>query len=120
MEDVEIARKQLNILLQTKDSLYLERKTLEKLSLSFESLASHPATEYFQSRRDFFQAKRSLEKQHLLPDISLSYSVGSNPTLNENLHKYQVGLKIPLFFGGNASKIKASKIAMEINDRQAE
>lgn len=119
-QDVEIALKQLKILLQSKDSLQLERQPLEKLSLSIEGLESHPATEYFKNRKDFFQAKRSLEQQHLLPDISFSYAIGSNSTLNENLHKYQVGVKIPLFFGGNASKIKASKFAMEISEQQAE
>lgn len=119
-EDVVIARKQLETLLQSKDSLKLERQSLEKLELSFENLSAHPASEYFQRRSDYFKAKRSLEQQHLLPDISFSYSLGTNSTLNENLYKYQVGLKIPLFFGGNASKIKASKIAVEISERQAE
>ena len=119
-EDVLIARKQLETLLQSKDSLQIEKQPLEKLSLSLENQSSHPATEYFQSRSDYFQAKRSLEQQRLLPDISFSYAIGSNSTLNENLYKYQVGLKIPLFFGGNASKIKASKIAVEISEQQAE
>ncbi|HLW31346.1 MAG TPA: CusA/CzcA family heavy metal efflux RND transporter [Aequorivita sp.] len=119
-EDVVIALKQLETILQSKDSLKLERQPMEKLAITLESSSSHPATEYFQSRSDFFQAKRSLEQQRLLPDISFSYAIGSNSTLNENLYKYQVGLKIPLFFGGNASKIKASKIAVEISEQQAE
>src|SRR5690554_3321573 len=119
-EDVVIALKQLETILQSKDSLKLERQPMEKLALSLENLSSHPATEYFQNRSDFFQAKRSLEQQRLLPNISFSYAIGSNSTLNENLYKYQVGLKIPLFFGGNASKIKASKIAVEISEQQAE
>ncbi|MGB3343911.1 MAG: CusA/CzcA family heavy metal efflux RND transporter [Aequorivita sp.] len=119
-EDVVIALKQLETILQSKDSLRIEKQPMEKLALSLESLASHPATEYFQRRSDFFQAKRNLEQQRLLPDISFSYAIGSNSTLNENLNKYQLGLKIPLFFGGNASKIKASKIAVEISEQQAE
>ena len=60
------------------------------------------------------------EQQQLLPAISFSYALGSNSSLNDKLHKYQVGLKIPLFFSGTASKIKASKIAMEISAQQAE
>ena len=119
-EDVKIAFEQLKAVLQSKDSLQIERLPMEKLTLSMESLTSHPATEYFQNRRDYFQAKRSLEKQHLLPNINFSYSLGSNSTLNENLYKYQIGLKIPLFFSGNSSRIKASKIAVEISEQQAE
>ncbi len=120
MEDVEIALEQLKTVLQTKDSLHFERLPMEKFGVKMESMSSHPASIYFQNQRDFFQAKRSLEKQYLLPDISFSYSLGSNSSLNENLYKYQIGLKIPLFFGGNASRIKASKIAVEISDQQAE
>jgi cobalt-zinc-cadmium resistance protein CzcA len=51
------------------------------------------------------------ELQNLLPDISLEYFQGTNKQLNTSLRGYQVGLKIPLLFSGNASKIKASKIA---------
>src|SRR5699024_5191985 len=36
-----------------------------------------------------------------------------------NLYKYQIGVKIPLIFSGNASKIRASRIAMEISEKQA-
>ncbi|WP_310993896.1 CusA/CzcA family heavy metal efflux RND transporter [Aequorivita marina] len=118
-EDVQIALEKLNTILQTEDSLQIERLPMEKVSLKMENLASHPTTEYFENRKDFFHAKRSLEKQQLLPDISFSYALGSNSSLNENLYQYQVGLKIPLFFGGNVSKIKASRIAVEISEQQA-
>jgi cobalt-zinc-cadmium resistance protein CzcA len=49
-----------------------------------------------------------------LPDISLEYFQGTNSQLNTNIQGYQLGLKIPLLFSGNNSKIKASKIAQEI------
>ena len=55
-----------------------------------------------------------LEKQHLLPDLNFDYFQGTNPSLGENLYGFKVGLKIPLFFTGQASRIKASKIAEEI------
>src|SRR5690625_4440177 len=119
-EDVVIALEQLKILIQSKDSLLIERLPMEKVDIKLDIADSYPATEYYENRKDYFQAKRKLEQQNLLPDISFSYALGSNSSLNENLYKYQIGLKIPLFFSGNASKIKASKIAMEINEQQAE
>lgn len=118
-EEVKISLEQLNILIQSKDSLLIERLPMEKVDFKLENASVHPATEYYENRKEFFQAKRKLEQQQLLPDISFSYSIGSNSTLNENLYKYQVGVKIPLFFSGNASKIRASKIAMEISEQQA-
>src|SRR5690625_5153292 len=118
-EEVKIALEQLNILIQSKDSLLIERLPMEKVDIKLENAGVHPATEYYENRKEFFQAKRKLEQQQLLPDISFSYSIGSNSSLNENLYKYQIGVKIPLFFSGNASKIRASKIAMEISEQQA-
>ncbi|SRX72935.1 CusA/CzcA family heavy metal efflux RND transporter [Aequorivita antarctica] len=119
-EDVQIAMERLKAVVQFKDSLVISEQPLEKLQLSLPSLEEHPAIDYYQRRNDFFLAKQSLEKQHLLPDISLSYSLGSNSGLSQNLYAYQIGLKIPLFFSGNASKIKASKIAAEMSQQQAE
>lgn len=119
-EDVLIALEQLKTVVQSKDSLLITEQPLEKLQLSIAASEQHPALDYYESRNNFFQAKSSLEKQRLLPDISLSYSLGSNSGLSQNLYAYQIGLKIPLLFGGNASKIKASKIAADVSLQQAE
>src|SRR5690625_32574 len=118
-EEVKIALEQLNILIQTKDSLLIERLPMEKVDITLENASVHPATEYYENRKGFFQAKRKLEQQQLIPAISFSYSIGSNSSLNENLYKYHIGVKIPLIFSGNASKIRDSKIAMEISNQQA-
>lgn len=119
-EDVQIALERLKAAVQSKDSLVISEQPLEKLQLSLSNMEAHPAIAYYKNRTDFFEAKRSLEKQHLLPDINLSYSLGSNSGLSQNLYAYQVGLKIPLLFSGNASKIKASKIAADVSQKQAE
>lgn len=119
-EEVQIAERQLSVIVQSKDSLNLVRQPLEKMDLNIENLASHPANAFYESQKNTYKAKRRLEKQQLLPDISFSYSMGKNASLNENLYAYQIGLKIPLFFSGNASKIKASKLAIQISEQQAE
>ncbi len=119
-EDVQIALEQLYRVVQAKDSLRIAEQPLEKLQLSLSNLGAHPAIDYYENRNEFFEARQRLEKQHLLPDISLSYSLGSNSGLSQNLYAYQIGLKIPLLFSGNASKIKASKIAAEVSKQQAE
>lgn len=118
-EDVQIALEKLKTVVQSKDSLHLETFPLIKLEVNLIN-EGHPELDYYQNRSNYFQAKRSLEKQQLLPDISLSYSLGSNASLNENMYVYQVGLKIPLLFGGHTSKIKASKIAVDISEQQTE
>ena len=119
-EDVVIAKEQLQTILQSKDSLQLGIVPLEKFPTTLESPRSNPGKEFFQNQIKFFQARNTLEKQQLLPDFTFSYALGSNASLNENLYKYQIGLKIPLLFGGNSSRIKASKIAIDIIEQQAE
>ena len=73
-----------------------------------------PEVAYYENNQAVVEAERGFEKQQLLPDISLTYFQGTNDQLDGNLYGYQLGLKIPLFFSGQASRIKASKIANEI------
>src|SRR5690554_4192918 len=73
-EDVLIALEQLKTVVQSKDSLLIAEQPLEKLQLSIAASEQHPALDYYESRNSFFKAKSGLEKQSLLPDISLSYS----------------------------------------------
>ena len=120
MDDVVIALEKIKAILQIKETLQIDRAPMEKLPVDMGNVMSNPTTDFLQSRIDFSKAKQNLEQQQLLPDISLSYALGSNSMLNRNLYKYQVGLKIPLFFGGNMAKIKASKIAVAISEQHAE
>ena len=82
------------------------------------SLEENPGLYYFKNKKELFLAQKNVASQSLLPDITLNYFVGSNSNLDENLNGYQIGLKIPILFSGNASKIKASKIAQEVLDNQ--
>jgi cobalt-zinc-cadmium resistance protein CzcA len=75
--------------------------------------------EYYSNRVNLFDNERKYEKQLLLPDLSLSYFLGSNSNLNQNLYGYYLGLKIPLLFFGQSSKIKASSIARDIAVEQS-
>ena len=55
----------------------------------------------------------SVEKNKLLPDLSLNYFLGTNYYENSRIyHGFEVGLAVPLFFGPQQSKLKASKMAL--------
>ena len=73
---------------------------------------------YFESSKIYYDSAIKLEAQNLLPDLSFEYFQGTNNTLNSNINGYQIGLKIPLLFSGNASKIKASKLAFKAAEEQ--
>jgi len=119
-EDVSMALVSLQQIVQNGSEFTIKSKPMVKLELLILDIDGNPGLTYFENRKFLFQAKNNYEKQQLLPDISLNYFQGTNSDLSYNLSGYQIGLKIPVLFSGNASKIKASKIAQEIVEEQAE
>jgi cobalt-zinc-cadmium resistance protein CzcA len=113
-EDVSIAFNKLMSMLQLEDRVSVVKISHLKASLEILSLNESPEIAYYSNSIIRLQSKRSLQKQKLLPDISLEYFQGSNSGINTNLYGYQLGLKIPILFVGKSSKIKASKIAEHI------
>lgn len=118
-EDVALAEVSLRKVVQSDTNLILETQQLQKLELNLNNGNINPGTTFFENRKMLVQAQNSYEKQQLLPDINLNYFQGSNSDLDFNLTGYHIGLKIPLFFSGNAVKIKASKISMDIAEQEA-
>ncbi len=113
-EDVAIAYAQLQKITQVEEPLNIAQTPIRKLELLQKDISQNAGLALYDERNLFFNAKSGFEKQQLLPDISFDYFQGTNTGLGENLYGYQVGLKVPLFFSGNASRIKAAKIAKNI------
>jgi cobalt-zinc-cadmium resistance protein CzcA len=120
LEDISIAAERLRKAVNIEDSLVINQAPIKKLEIQLTNSEENENIDYYKNRTSFYEAKNNLEKQHLLPDISLSYFQGSNSGLSNSLYGYQIGLKIPLLFGGNASKIKASRIAVDISKKETE
>ncbi|PNQ75021.1 CusA/CzcA family heavy metal efflux RND transporter [Hanstruepera neustonica] len=117
--DVLSATENLKQVVQV-DTLQIVDQPLDKVELQSFSLENNPGLGFYEESKIYYQALKQKEKQQLLPDISAEYFVGTNSGLNDNIQGYQLGLKIPLFFSGNASRIKTSKIAEEIISSQEE
>ncbi len=116
-QEVILATEQLRKTVQV-DSFQTLDEPFLKLELQSISTEGNLGLLYFEDSKTFYKALNQKEKQSLLPDLSVEYFQGTNSGLNTNFKGYQLGLKIPLLFGGNASKIKASKIARDIVDEQ--
>ncbi|MEP5131392.1 TolC family protein, partial [Nonlabens ulvanivorans] len=100
------------------DTLILVAEKDLKIPLERIDVESSVELDYYRNRISLLDAQRQLEKKQLLPDISLHYFQGTNSELNSSLYGYQVGLKIPLLFGGQSSRIKASGIAQQIASQE--
>lgn len=113
IQEVSITYKNLLLTIQAKDSLIISDALSLKIGLKPLNIDATPEIAYYDNNRQLMAAESGFEKQQLLPDISLAYFQGTNSELNENLFGYQLGLKIPLLFSGQASRIKAAKISRE-------
>ncbi|MBO3099067.1 CusA/CzcA family heavy metal efflux RND transporter [Gelidibacter pelagius] len=100
------------------EAIEVADEPLRRLSIRSESINENVGMLYFEQSKSFYDAKLRQENQSLMPDISVEYLHGVNDGLSKDFVGYQLGLKIPLLFGGNSSKIKASKIAQEIVDER--
>lgn len=117
-QDVASALMGLKQVVQSSEDFSVRKVPLTRLEVKQISIEENPGLSYFLNKKDLFLAQKNVASQSLLPDISLNYFVGSNSSLNENLYGYQIGLKIPILFSGNAAKIKASKIAQEVLENE--
>jgi cobalt-zinc-cadmium resistance protein CzcA len=117
-EEVRLALEELHALVQSETGFEVATPPMERLFLPEIDRTSHPGLVYYSHREELLKAESGNESQRLLPDISINYFQGSNAGLDENLHGYQLGLNIPLFFQGNASRMKAARIAREIGSEE--
>jgi len=115
---VVLAYTQLTEIIQSKDTLTIEIDENLKAELQLKNIETSAELQFYQNRILVTEKERSLEKQQLLPDISLQYFQGTNSGISNNLYGYQLGLKIPIFFSGQASKIKASGFAKEMAEAE--
>ena len=116
-QDVVLFTEQLKRVVQVDNVITID-EPLIKLKLHTISTEDNVGLTLFEDSKSYYKALHEQEKQQLLPDLSVEYFQGSNSAPNSNINGYQFGLKIPLLFGGNASKIKASKIAQDIVEEQ--
>lgn len=116
-QEVVLAIEQLKKLVQS-DSISILDEDLKRLNLETISLENNIGFSLYDNANLYYKALNKKEKQNLLPDLSAEYFQGTNNTINRNIKGYQFGIKIPLFFSGNASKIKATKLASEASEAE--
>jgi heavy metal efflux system protein len=132
--DVEIAKHQLQTLLNTNDEVVVSDSTMVRDSLIIGTLTidQNPTLMYLNRELNVSQQQIKVERNRILPDLILSYSAqtykgshnidGQMNTFsgNDRFYFWQVGLGIPLFPGGYRSGISAARTDEEIATLQAD
>lgn len=132
--DLEIAKKQLQTLLNTTDNIAIADTELlarkPDLPTDSNSMAQSPLLRYLQQELSVSQQETNVERSRMLPEIVLGYSsqtykgvqnisgIDRQFTGNDRFSFYQLGVAIPILPGGYRSKINAAKINENIAQSQ--
>jgi cobalt-zinc-cadmium resistance protein CzcA len=119
-EDLETAYSRLRTVVQSDSVFTLAPEPFRRLRVSVIDPERSLGSQFYEQKLKISEASKRFYSQELLPDISFNYFMGTNSGLNTSLNGYTVGLKIPVLFSGNASKIKAAKIQQDIAEREIE
>jgi cobalt-zinc-cadmium resistance protein CzcA len=107
-------RIQLQSIVQSEIELNIPQQEPERLEVDLSRLEASPVLNISQAQVDLAEQQWKLSKNELLPGISLSYFLRSNPSIDNNFYGYQVGLNVPLLFFGDKAKIKSRAIQKDV------
>jgi cobalt-zinc-cadmium resistance protein CzcA len=87
---------------------------IEVLSSDDFNLDSNPFIQLLKLHDQSSEDLLKIEKNRMLPDISLNYFIGTNYLDDAKIYNgFQAGLAVPLLFKGDHARVKSAKIAVE-------
>ncbi len=96
------------------DSAFVVAEEIPMLNYQARAIDSTSSATWLKTKALLADANIGIERNKLLPDISLNYFIGTNRYENaKNYHGFEASVSIPLLFFSQNSKIKASKMALE-------
>jgi len=109
--DIDKIYFKLKTLLNYQDDFTID-ESIEVMPETSVSIDSMPDYQLLKLQNQYAEAVFQTEKYTMLPDFSLNYFLGTNMYDNaRTYHGFEIGLSVPLLFGGQKSKINAAKIA---------
>jgi cobalt-zinc-cadmium resistance protein CzcA len=115
-----IYKQQLQVLIGEKSPLSISDTLLTKIDFTFvpdsAAISANPSLAMMKQQVEISRRETLVERLQLMPDVSIGYFNQSNKDL-DNSYRFsgvQAGIAIPLLFGSQAAKIKASKINEQI------
>jgi len=112
-EDIEKDLIVLHAIVQTEEGFQVKTEPLTQLTIEQMDLENNPFLVYSKNREMNEQAKLKLQRQELLPDLSIEYFTSINPSFDKPFQGFQAGLKLPILFNGKAARVKSSRISRD-------
>ncbi|KIC62656.1 CusA/CzcA family heavy metal efflux RND transporter [Chryseobacterium taiwanense] len=121
-QELSVLRYQLQWLLNTETDFLPEDQKLFN-GVSKTELSLHPAIKLLQQQKNVSEQQIALEKAKMLPGLQLAYNLNSFRGMGADdkvygsapqFHSVQLGVSVPVFSGGQKSRIQAAKIAESV------
>jgi cobalt-zinc-cadmium resistance protein CzcA len=110
--NIEIAYQKLKIFMNQEGDFSIPDE-IEIIEYGDQDIESNPIIKLNKLQNEYSGALLKIEKNKMLPDLSLSYFTGTNNYENAKQYNgFQVGLAVPLFFGSQKSRIQSSRISL--------
>lgn len=100
----------LNALIQPKEELVLEGDAPRRLLTKLPNIAELPQIQMLQYQSQSLKYARQAEQHRWLPDLSVEYFRGNNGAVPEAIDGYSLGVRLPLFFNGQAARVRQSRL----------
>lgn len=112
--DIDMAQEHLSLLIQFDSAFSIPDERLQKLEVMLDSAGADPGLHYLQNAGLRQNAELKVEKNLLLPEVTLGYFNGTNRYEGaENYQGFKVGVGVPLFFSEQRARVKAKQFAMQ-------
>jgi cobalt-zinc-cadmium resistance protein CzcA len=121
-QELSVLGYQLQWLLNTETDFLPEDQKLFS-GVSKAELSLHPAIKLLQQQKNVSEQQIALEKAKMLPGLQLAYNLNSFRGMGADdkvygsapqFHSVQLGVSVPIFSGGQKSRIQAAKIAESV------
>ncbi|MGL6127970.1 TolC family protein [Chryseobacterium artocarpi] len=121
-QELSVLKYQLQWLLNTETDFFPEDQKLFN-GVSKTELSLHPAIKLLQQQKNVSEQQIALEKAKMLPGLQLAYNLNSFRGMGADdkvyspapqFHSVQLGVSVPIFSGGQKSRIQAAKIAESV------
>ncbi len=108
-----ILENQIRNLVQADTPITLATTPQRRMMLEVPMVDSLPELSRYQNQQLALEKQFRLEQQQLLPGFSLQYLQGDNGGTQDWFRGYTIGVKIPLLFNGQSSRIRTARLTAE-------
>jgi len=110
-EDLKNELQKFQALIQMDIMIKVPSEERGRLEIKFPDFDQHFGVMMFDEMQKLSQDRLLVEKNRLLPAISLQYFQGTNKAENAKIYPgFQVGISLPVFFGAQNARIQAARL----------